>query len=163
MLRLRAADPLGGELPPALPHPPALPARASRRRGPWRPLVLANLALLAAVGLHGIDHAFRQPGGMGALTTEVFGGGIAMGVAAALSLAFALAAHRFAPKVAATAGPWIALAVAASHFPPRWSAFSDPYAEIGVDALSYALAIVVILAGVAVGLAGLRAARAAPA
>ena len=150
LARLRAADPLAGELPAALSGPPALP----RRRRSRRTLVWANVALLLAVAAHGVDHAFRQPGGLEALTAEVFGGGIAMGLATAGSLALAVLAHRLAAAVAVTAGPWIAVAVVASHFLPHWSAFSDSYAEVGADALSYAFAVLVVLAALAVAGAG---------
>lgn len=158
IVRLRAADPLRGELPPpleAMPRPSQDRAAAPDRRAP---LVRANVVLLAAVALHGVDHALQETG-LGEVTTEVVLGGVAIGVVALVSLVFALRAHRSAPVVAIAGGPWIAIAVVTSHFLPHWSAFSDSYAEIGAGAISYVAAGAVVAAGLAVGAAGVAALR----
>jgi hypothetical protein len=151
--RLRAADPLGGELPPALPRMPE--PRAAHRR---RPLVLANAALAVAVAAHAVDHGLQE-GGYGRLTTEVFGGGLAMGLFAAVSLLLAVRAHRRAPLVSAAGGAWIAVAVSAAHFLPHWGAFSDSYPDLGLGVVSYLAAGAVVVAGVAMVATGSTALR----
>ena len=60
-----------------------------------RMLLAASAALLVAVGLHGVDHAL-QDRGVGALTTEVFIGGLANAVTAA----------HFAPHWSAFSDPY---------------------------------------------------------
>lgn len=149
--RLRAADPLAGELPPALERMPEL---AARRRG----LIVANALLLLAVTAHGVDHAFQQ-GGYQRLSAEVFGGGVVMGIVTVASLLLAIHAHRRAPLVTTAGGGWIAVAVVTGHFLPHWSEFSDSYPDLGVGLISYVAAGSVVAAGlaaVAVGASALR-------
>ena len=153
--RLRAADPLRGELPAALermPRPP-LWERHERRRGS-RALTIANFLLLAAVLFHGVDHAFIQERGVSPLSFVVMLGGVAITVTAALSLAAALRRDRRAALYAVLSGPWIAVAVVLGHFAGHWGEFSDPYAAAGLGAISYAGAFAVIGAGVALGAVG---------
>jgi hypothetical protein len=149
--RLRAADPLRGELPPPLERMPArerVPAAPARRRGATA-LVVANVALLAAVLLHGLDHGLIQERGVDRLSFEVVLGAMALLATSALSLAVVLRGDRRAPLVAVVAGPWVAAAVVVGHFIPRWSEFSDPYADADLGAVSYAAAWAVVAAGVA--------------
>jgi hypothetical protein len=147
--RLRAADPLQGELPPPLERMPALdrrPTPASR----WdTALVAANLVLLAAVLAHGVDHAVIQERGVGSLSFEVMLGGASITVVSVVSLLVALRGDGRAPLVALLAGPWVATAVIVGHFIPHWSEFSDPYADADLGAISYVLAIASAAAGVA--------------
>ena len=63
-------------------------------------------------------------------------------------------------------GLWVAAGVTASHVAPHWSAFSYSYPQVGVDALSWAAAMLevaaaLVLAGV--GVRELRVPTAAPA
>jgi hypothetical protein len=149
--RLRAADPLRGELPPPLERMPArerVPAARAGRRGSTA-LVIANLALLATVLLHGADHMFIQGRAFGELRLEVELGALAILATSAVSLAVVLRGDRRAPLVAVLAGPWVAATIVVGHFMPRWSEFSDPYADAGVGAVSYAAAWAVVAAGVA--------------
>jgi hypothetical protein len=148
--RLRAADPLHGELPPPLERMPALDRAPSRARR-WRDTVLvaANLVLLATVLLHGVDHALIQERGIRALSFEVALGGMSITAVSALSLAVALLGDRRAPMVALLTGPWVAAAVVIGHFIPNWGEFSDPYEEAGLEAVSYVLALATAMAGVA--------------
>ena len=150
--RLRAADPLHGELPAALAAPPALP----ERRRSWSVLVVANVLLLVTVMLHGLDHTL-QDRGLGAVSFEVMLGGFAITASAVISLRSALRRERRASLVSLIAGPWIAFAVVVGHFIPAWGEFSDNYADAGLGFISYAAAGSVVAAGLAVGLAGLRA------
>jgi hypothetical protein len=155
--RLRAADPLHGRLPEPLERMPALErGRELRGRRGATALTIANLALLAAVLIHGADHWFIQERGVSALSFEVMLGGMAITAAAALSLAVALRGHGRAPLVALLAGPWVAAAVAVGHFIPHWSEFSDPYEDAGVGAVSYAAAWAVVAAGLALGAVAIR-------
>ncbi len=157
--RLRAADPLHGDLPAPLEQMPALdrtPAPARRWRDSF--LVAANLVLLATVLLHGVDHTLIQERGVGALSFEVMLGGMSITAAAALSLAFSLRGDRRAPLVALLAGPWVATAVIVGHFIPYWSQFSDPYEAADLEAISYVLALATAAAGLALGAVALRAA-----
>jgi hypothetical protein len=118
-----------------------------------KPLLTANIALLAAIGIHGADH-FTQARGVDALATEVIVGGQVVLLLAVLSLALTLRRHAWAPAVALAVGLSVASGVISSHFAPHWSAFSDPYADLDLPALSWAAAGVevvaaIVLAGVA--------------
>ena len=150
--RLRAADPLHGELPPPLERMPARPAAEPGGRGRSRALTLANVALLATVLFHGVDHWLIQERGVGALSFEVVLGGMAITAAAAASLLMALRGDRRAPLAALLSGPWIAIVVVLGHFTGTWAGeFSDSYGEAGVGAISYVGALAVVAAGVTLG------------
>jgi hypothetical protein len=155
IMRLRAADPLHGELPPALERMPARPRLEPQelRRGS-RALTIANLLLLATVLFHAVDHAFIQDRGVGALSFEVMSGGVAITATAALSLAAALRRDRRAALFALFSGPWIAVAVALGHFIGHWGEFSDRYSDAHLGAISYAGALAVVGAGVVLGAVG---------
>jgi hypothetical protein len=155
LARLRAADPLRGELPPALER---MPARGSApppaRRWGDTALMVANLVLLATVLAHGVDHALIQERGVGALSFEVMLGGVSITAVAAASLMVALRGDRRAPLVALLAGPWVAAAVIVGHFVPHWSEFSDPYKDADLEAISYVLALATAAAGAALAAVG---------
>ena len=164
--RLRAADPLHGELPPALERMPARPL--SKRHAPRRgstALTSASVLLLITVLLHGFDHAFIQERGVSSLSFEVMLGGVVITATAALSLAAALRHDRRAALYAVLSGPWIAVTVVLGHFVGHWGEFSDRYTDFDLGAISYAAAFAVVVAGIALGavgaLASLRS-RAAP-
>ena len=126
-----------------------------------RLLLGASAALLAAVALHGVDHSLQERG-VGALTTEVFVGGIVNATVAVIAFVLALRDHPRAPGVAAFVGVYLAVGVTAAHFAPHWSAFSDPYADLGLGFLSWAAAIAEVVAAAvlaAVGFAVLRQRR----
>jgi hypothetical protein len=159
LARLRAADPLQGQLPPALQRRPELPRRREER--PRLALLVTNLALVALVALHGVDHSVIQDRGMGALTTEVVAGGFAMGAASLASMFATARGWGWAPVLSLFSGPWIAVAAFAAHFLPHWSAFSDPYVGNGFSPLSWVIVSAIIVAGLAVGAAGVLAARTA--
>ena len=147
--RLRAADPLQGELPPALERMPALDRRPAGARRWDTALVVANLVLLAAVLAHGVDHALIQERGVGGLSFEVMLGGASITAVSVVSLVVALRGDGRAPLVALLAGPWVATAVIVGHFIPHWSEFSDPYADADLEAISYVLALASAAAGLA--------------
>lgn len=164
--RLRAADPLQGELPAALERMPGRPL--SEPQEPLRgstALTIANVLLLVAVLVHNADHGLIQERGLSSVSFEVALGGIAITAVAALSLAAALRRDRRAALFAVISGPWIAVLIVFGHFVGHWGEFSDRYADADVGAISYAAAFAVVGAGVALGavgaLAGLRS-RTAP-
>lgn len=103
--------------------------------------------------LHSADHVARQhrhtPGELGLV-------GLAGLAGALLSLGLALGRHERAPLAAATVGLLSAVGFLAVHLAPRWSPVSDPYPGLGLDALSWASMLAGVLAGVALGLAGVR-------
>ena len=121
-------------------------------------LVAASGALVAAVALHAIDHSLQERG-VGALTTEVFVGGLVNATVAVLVLGLALRAHPRAPLVAAAVGVYLVVGVTAAHFAPHWSAFSDPYSELGLGPLSWAAAGAEVAAAAVLAAAGIAALR----
>ena len=158
LARLRAADPLQGELPAALERMPARalpePDEPLRRS---RALTIANVLLLATVLFHAADHGLIQDRSLNALSFEVTLGGIAITATAALSLAAALRRDRRAPVYAVFSGPWIAALIVLGHFVGHWGEFSDRYADADVGAISYAGAFAVVGAGIALGAVGVLA------
>jgi hypothetical protein len=116
-------------------------------------LVAAAAVFMSANLLHTIDH-MRQ--GTERLTTEVFAGGTAITLAALVVLFLAVRGDSRAPLAAVVVGLSAALGVSASHVAPHWSAFSDPYPDLSLDALSWAVMLAEIAAGLALAAAGLR-------
>jgi hypothetical protein len=126
-----------------------------------RLLLVASAALVASVALHGVDHALQERG-VGALTTEVFVGGLVNAALAVSVFALALRAHPRAPAVAAAVGAYLVVGVSAAHFAPHWSALSDPYADLDLGFVSWAAAFAEVGAAAvlaAVGVAVLRQRR----
>lgn len=119
---------------------------AGRRR---RTLVLANGALLAAVILHGLDHAVdpalrHTPSDVNLVGTIGFLG-------AGVSLILAWIGSRVALAFSALTGIANAVGFLAVHVLPHWSALSQPFGQIDASALSWASLVLTI--GVAAGLA----------
>jgi hypothetical protein len=126
-----------------------------------RMLLGASAALLAAVALHGVDHSLQERG-VGALSTEVFVGGIVNATLAVIVFAMALRGHPRAAGVATAVGAYLVVGVTAAHFAPHWSALSDPYADLDLGFLSWAAAAGEVAAAAvlaAVGFAALRQRR----
>ena len=119
---------------------------------------MAAVAFVAANLLHGADH-IRQ--GTGRLTTEVFLGGAAITIAAFATLWVVWRRNPRAPVFAAIVGFYTAAGVAAAHLAPHWSAFSDPYPDLHLDALSWAVMLAEIVAGLVLGVVGLLRRRSA--
>ena len=153
--RLRAADPLRGELPAALERMPAraAPGPDGAPRGS-RALTIANVLLLSAVTFHSLDHAFIQDRGMSGVSFEVTLGGMAITAVTLLSFVAALRRDRRAALLAALSGPWIAVLIVVGHFVGHWGEFSDPYSAADVGPISYAGAVAVVVAGAALGAVG---------
>jgi hypothetical protein len=125
----------------------AAPAGTSLRR--------AALLLAAADLVHALDHV-RQDRPLGA---EVYGAGIAGWIALAVLLLLIARRHRLAAPYAAAVGASFVAGLVAVHVLPRWGALSDAYPDTRVDAVSWVLLAVPVLAAAALAAAGLRAAR----
>lgn len=120
-----------------------------------RRLVWANMALLSLVWLHDLDHV-RQ-------VREVEGGvgfiGLLGVVATIGATALAIAGHRLAPHAAVLVGFGTAIGFVAVHLVPDWGPLSDGYPGLGVDATSWAIAILPIPVALWLAATGLRALR----
>jgi hypothetical protein len=116
-------------------------------------LAAANVAFVAAMTLHGIDHT-RQARGVGGLAPEVVWGGAVLFALAATTLWLTLHGHPRAPLAAALVGLWTAAAVSASHLAPHWSAFSDPYAGLSLGVWSWIVVIAEIATALVLGVLG---------
>jgi hypothetical protein len=106
----------------------------------------AALLLAAADILHGVDHLRQgRP-----LSAEVYTAGIAGWIALAVLLVLIARRHRLAEPYAAAVGASFVAGLLAVHVAPRWGALSDPYPDAGVDALSWVLLAVPVVAATAV-------------
>jgi hypothetical protein len=131
-------------------------AYLTRLRERRDPLFLASLAFLVANLLHGIDH---QRTGTERLTAEVSAGGFAITIAAVAILWLASRRYQRTPLLAAVVGLWSAALIASAHFAPHWSAFSDSYWDLSPDPFSWVVAGAEVMAGLVLGLVGLRELR----
>jgi len=141
--------------------------RSPRGNTRYRPIpivgevtLLARTALLFVVllVLHALDHGLRQDASVPSPLAVV---GLSGTVIAAGVLVLALRRHPLAPPAAVFVGLGTALGFALAHLIPHWSgAFSQFYGDLDVDALSWTGVFATMAAGAALGLAGLRAARA---
>ncbi len=124
-----------------------------------RPLVVVNLAFIAAIALHNGDHMLFQDRGVDALSTEVVVAGTLLVVLAIIGLAFTLVGHPWAPVLAAIIGFGAAISVTLGHVVPHWGAFSDPYSDLSLPALSWVVMLAEIVTGFVLGVVGFRTAR----
>lgn len=115
-----------------------------------RTLIRLDLALLALLALHGLDHELRHPVATPAVVSAL---GTVEFVIVIGALWLALRGSPAAWRATSFAGFAVATAYAVVHLPPDWGALSQPYSEIGVDALSWADLALTIVAGVAIGIA----------
>src|SRR5258707_732631 len=81
-------------------------------------LAVAHIAFVTAMALHAADHV-RQPRGLGALTPEVFLGGIAPAILAVGTLPLTLRRRPPAPPRAAPPKPECPFPGLSSHRPPN--------------------------------------------
>ena len=116
-----------------------------------RRFLIAHVALLVGIVLHGADHV-RQ--GLGDLNAQVFWGGVVIAVVALVTLPVSAANGPRTPLVAAVVGFGIAIAVTSSHIAPHWSAFSYSYPQRSVDAVSWAAMLTEVVAALALGIVG---------
>lgn len=107
------------------------------------PLGYAALIVLAVNVIHDLDHV-RQ----GTTTpTEVVVTAIAGWIATIVLLVLVARRHPLAPRYAAGFGLALAAGFVLVHLLPHWSSFSQSYADQDVDALSWVLALLPVLAG----------------
>lgn len=119
-------------------------------------LARLNLVVMATLVAHTLDHAANQPARDVPASAGVIG--VAGLVIVAVSAVLAIRRSPAAPVAALFAGGITALGIVAVHLLPHWWGFvSDPYWDFGANALSWALALVPLLAGVALATAGARA------
>jgi hypothetical protein len=116
----------------------------------------AAALFLTANIVHTLDHVRT---GVGRLTPEILAAGTLLTVAAVLALVLALRRDARAPLVCVGVGLAGALGVAAAHLAPHWSALSDPYPDLGLGALSWAVMLAEIAAGLVLAVAGAREMR----
>ncbi len=118
-------------------------------------LVWPNVALTAVAWFHDLDHArqVREVEGPVALL------GLLGVVTTLFALGLAIARHPLAPLASIVVGFGSAIGFFAVHVLPDWGPLSDGYPDLPVDALSWIAAIVPIVVGLWVGVAGLRAVR----
>ena len=130
-----------------------LEAQAAEQRG-YRLLRYACILYIVGFALHTADH-FRR--GTDTLTPEVFWLAGVANVVGVIVIALVFTGHSLAPLAAVVKGFTSAILFAAVHFLPEWSAFSDAFpgrAERGVEATSWAGALIEIAGLLALGAAG---------
>jgi hypothetical protein len=125
------------------------------------PLRVAGVVFAVALLVHGADHLRR---GMDVITPEVFWLGNLQIALSIVTLVLVFRGHRWAPAFAVVTGFASAVGFSAAHLLPHWSAFSDAFTGAhhapDVTAFSWFAASFEIVAGLALGVAGLRALRA---
>lgn len=119
-------------------------------------LVVAAWAFLAANLIHTADH-LRQ--GTDGVRQPVIVAGTAVTIAAVVCLRMAIKHHRHAAVFAAFLGIQAFFGIAASHIAPDWGFLSDSYPQIHADALSWAVMLLEMAAGLTLGLVGLHVRR----
>ena len=127
------------------------------------PLRTAAVVFAIALAVHGADHVRR---GMDVLTPQVFWLGNVQIVLSIVTLVLVFRHHRWAPAFAIGVGFASAIGFSAAHLLPHWSSFSDAFTGAhhapGVTVFSWFAAGFEIVAGLLLGVAGLRALRTAP-
>jgi hypothetical protein len=129
--------------------------QAARRPWPNR-LLWPNLILVATLLLHDLDHV-RQGR---EIEPAVIAIGILGDVLAIASLVLAIARSPLAPAAAVVVGFGTAIGFVAVHVVPDWGPVSQGYPGTPVDGLSWAAAIVPIIAAAFLGFTGLSSMRA---
>ena len=122
-----------------------------------RTLRAANIAFVAAILIHGADHA-RQ--GYDSISDQVLYGGAVLALVGFSTLAFTLRDSPKAPLYCTIVGFYTAIAVTAAHIAPHWSAFSNSYTnDISVDVLSWAAMLAEVVTAAVMGYVGLMLTR----
>jgi hypothetical protein len=118
-------------------------------------LLWPSALLLATMLLHDLDHVRQgrdiEPAVIG---IGIFGDLIAIAV-----VVLAATRHPFAPAASVLVGFGVALGFVAVHVLPDWGPLSQGYPGTPVDGLSWVAAVIPILVGGWLGLAGLREMR----
>ncbi len=117
----------------------------------------ANLALLATLVLHDVDHVVNQADR--SLAVQVTATGL-FGLASSIVITvLALRRHALAPLGSIALGFGNVAGLVAVHLTPKWSAFADPYSNLELNVLSWLGVIVPMAVALGVGVLGLRALR----
>ncbi|MGH2740371.1 MAG: hypothetical protein ACRDH6_07835 [Actinomycetota bacterium] len=117
----------------------------------------ANLGLLALLVAHDLDHVFNQA--PRDLAVQVIATGLVGITATIVVLVLALRRQALAAPASVLVGFGNAVGFTAVHLAPHWSAFSDPYPTLDLNPLSWLLIAAPMVAGIIVGVQGLRALR----
>jgi len=117
-------------------------------------LARANLALLALLVLHDLDHLLHQP--ERTLAVAVISLGLVGLVSNTSSTVLAVRRHALAGWASLIVGFGTAVGFVLVHAVPYWSAFSDPYTAFGADVVSWVPLIITIAMSALVGLLGWR-------
>ena len=117
-----------------------------------------NWLLLVMILVHDLDHV-RQGR---ALKSELYGVGAIALVTAIISLVLAARDHWLAPAAAFVVGFGNVVGVALVHVAPDWGPLSDPYAAAHVNWFSWTVIVTMMLVGLMLGIAGIRAIRQSP-
>ncbi|MDT7572584.1 MAG: hypothetical protein QOE05_2758 [Actinomycetota bacterium] len=116
-------------------------------------LPMAALLFLAANLLHTADHVRQHFEGLNAV---VMTGGALVTAQAVAVVVLARQRHRLASITAVAVGFVSAVLVAQSHLLPHWSVLSDSYLDdVHPDLVSWAIAILEVVAALALGAVGL--------
>lgn len=118
------------------------------------PLARAAAVLLALQVGHALDHIVNQPARD--LALQVTAPGLAGTAASLVIVVLALRRRREAAPLAVLVGFGTAGGFVAVHLLPHWSGFSDPYEDLTLNAVSWAMLTLPMLAAVTVGALGLR-------
>jgi len=110
--------------------------------------VTTTLAVLTV--LHDVDHV-RQGRG---LPFELYGVAVFALLSLGATLMLVLRRHRLAGTAAVAQGVATIVGVGAVHVAPQWSSLTDSYSAAHADALSWAIIVTMMLAGVALVVLG---------
>lgn len=114
-------------------------------------ILTATGVLLALTVVHDLDHV-RQGRH---LDSELYGIGLLSLIAALVVLGLALRRSPLGGPAAVILGIGTIAGVAAIHVAPTWWPLSDSYGDAGVDAISWTVVTVMMLAGAGLAWAGL--------
>ncbi len=112
----------------------------------------AALLVLAVSVIHDLDHLRQGTAAPG----EVVATAIVGWIATIVLLVLVFRGSELAAPYAAAFGLALAAGFVLVHLLPRWSAFSAPYPDQDVDALSWVLAVLPVLAGLYLSAVALR-------
>lgn len=113
-------------------------------------LLAMTIALTALTVLHDIDH-LRQGRG---LPSELYAVAVVALLSLAATLTLLLRSHRLAGTATLAQGVATVVGVGGVHVAPRWSSLTDSYSAAHVDALSWAIILAMMLAGLALVVGG---------
>jgi hypothetical protein len=123
---------------------------------PSNRLIWWTLAVVAVSWLHDLDHV-RQVRDVEVGVSLI---GLVGVIGNLVTLGLVIARHPLGPLAAVVLGFATAAGFVAVHMLPDWGPLSDGYPDLPVDGISWTIAIIPILVGLGLGVAGLRELRA---